>query len=197
MDEHVWRVPTLLGVMAVSALLLFAAVVMSAVLIRRRPSISMKAGIGVVLVLLAVFAAVVLRESARQLARSLDINLAYVEPGLLGYLAPMMFAAFAFAVGSIVLKGAWTTRRALLFYVWLVGFTVANVINRCSPGWCATIGFPFAWQSWGDAILTFGDGHIATWFEAIGQAVAVALNLSTFAAVAGLVTRASVLRRSA
>lgn len=41
MDEHVWRVPTLLGVMAVSAWLLFAAVVMSAVLIRRRPSVSM------------------------------------------------------------------------------------------------------------------------------------------------------------
>jgi len=40
-DEHVWRVPTLLGVMAVSAWLLFAAVVMSAVLIRRRPSVSM------------------------------------------------------------------------------------------------------------------------------------------------------------
>ena len=176
--------------MAASAVLLFAAVVMGAVVTRRRPTVSVRAGTGVVLVLLAVCAAIVLRSTAAQIARSLDISPAYIAPGLLGYLAPTMYAAFAFAVGNWTLRGGWAGRRALLFYVWLLGFTVANVINRCSPGWCEAIGFPFAWHSSSDSIVTFGDGDFSAWIAAIGQAVAAVLNLFTFVAVARVLTRA-------
>jgi len=192
MDADLWRVPTLLGVMAASALVLFAAGVLGADATRRRPSISVRAGTGVVLVLLAFGTAILLRATAAQVARSLDINLAYVAPGLLGYLAPVMFAAFAFGLGNWMLKGAWTSRRALLFYVWLLGFTVANVINRCSPGWCETIGFPFAWRSWSDSIITFGDGRLSTLMAAIGPVAGAAMNLFTFAVVARVLTRAGV-----
>ena len=196
MDGHVWRVPTLLGVMAASALLLFAAGVLGAAITRRRPSITVRVGTGVVVVLLAVGAAIVLSVTATQVARSLDISLAYVEPELPGYLAPGMFAAFAFAVGNWMLKGAWTSRRAQLFYAWLFGFTLANVINRCSPGWCETIGFPLAWRSWSDSIITFGDGHVSTWMAASGQILGAVVNLFTFAAVAGVLTRDGVWSRS-
>jgi hypothetical protein len=75
----------------------------------------------------------------------------------------------------------------LLFHVWLIGFTVANVINRCSPGWCETIGLPFPWRSWSDVIVDVGD--FSMWMAGITWVVAGVFNLVAFAAVAGALTR--------
>ncbi len=197
MNGHLWRIPTLFGVMAGSALLLFAAGVVRSAMTRRRRSISMRVGTGATLVILAISAAIAIRLTATQVAHSLGINLTQVEPGPLAYLVPVMFAAFAFALGNWVLNAAWTSRRALLFYLWLVGFTFANVINHCSPGWCTTIGFPFTWHSWSDATLTFADGNVITWMTAIGQVLGAVLNLLMFAAVASVLARVRVNGRSA
>jgi len=99
-----------------------------------------------------------------------------------------MFAAFAYAVARRTLQGAWTSRAAVLFYVWLMVFTAANIVNRCAPGWCETIGFPFAWRSWSDAIFEL-DGAWMGVLDRATETVAAALNLVTFAVVAGLLTR--------
>ena len=136
---YLWRIPTLLAVTAASALALFAAGVAGAHVVRRRPSFGVTAGTGMFLVLLAIGAALGLRATAAWIADSLDVDPVHVAPGRLGYLAPMLFAAFAFVLGNRMLRGQWTSRRALLFHVWLLGFTAANIINRCSPGWCETI----------------------------------------------------------
>ena len=167
MNGHVWRVPFFPAVMAGLALLLFTAGVMGAVVIRRNPSVPTRRGTATILVLLAIGSAIVLRTAATLIARSLDIDVADVEPGLLGYLVPMMFAALAFAVGNWMLEGAWTGRRAVLFYVCFVGFTMANAINRCSPGWCTSIGFPFTFHSESDAIITFGDAPVMASMPAV------------------------------
>jgi hypothetical protein len=142
MDGHVWRIPTLFGVMACSALLLFAAGVVGSVVTHRRHSAAFKLGTGALLVLLAVLTVIAVRATAVVIARSLEVSVIYVDPGPLGYVAPLTFAAFALAAGRRLLSEAWTGRRAVLFYGWLLGFTAANVVNRCSPGWCATVGFP-------------------------------------------------------
>ena len=113
------------------------------------------------------------------------------------YLAPVMFAAFAFAVGKRMLGGAWGGRRAVLFYGWLLGFTAANVVNRCSPGWCVTVGFPFTWYAWSDALLTFGNDGVGYFIDGIGKVVSAVLNLFTFVAVASLLMRVRVGGRSA
>jgi hypothetical protein len=197
MDGHVWRVPTLFGLMACSALLLFTAGVVRSVIIRRRPSAIYKVGTGAVLVLLAILTAVAIRATAALIARSLAINVTYVNPGPLGYLAPVLFAAFAFAVGKRMLGDAWAGRRALLFYGWLLGFTAANVVNRCSPGWCATVGFPFTWYAWSDVILTFGDDSFGNFIDAFGKPVSAVLNLFTFVAVATVLMRVRIRGRSA
>lgn len=196
MEPHVWRVPTLFGVMACSALLLFAAGVVASVVTRRRPSTIYRVGTAVVLVLLAILAAIMVRATAALLARSLEISVSYLDPGALGYLAPAIFAAFAFLVGQRMLGEAWVGRRALLFYVWLLGFTAANVVNRCSPGWCATVGFPLAWYVWSDALVTFGDDRFGNVIDTIGMVISAGVNLFTFAAVASVLTRGRFRARS-
>jgi ribosomal protein S18 acetylase RimI-like enzyme len=192
MDGHVWRIPTLFGVMAGSALLLFAAGVAGSVVTRRRHSATHKLATGAVLGLLAVLGGIAVRATAAMIARSLEIHVMYVDPGPLGYLAPIAFAAFAFAVAHRLFGEAWTGWRAVLFYGWLVGFTAANVLNRCSPGWCATVGFPFTWYASSDAILTLGDaglGYLIDRVEMIGRSIGAVLNLFVFVAVTVVVAR--------
>lgn len=184
-----WRVPTVLGVTAASALALFAAGVVGSHVWRRRPSVGGRAGTVMVLVLLAFGAAMGVSATAHQVARSLDVDPIHVAPGVLGYSSPALFAAFVFALGNWMLRGQWTTRRALLFYIWLLAFTVANVINRCSPGWCETIGLPLPWRSWSDYNITINDQHVSAVMEGIGAVIGGAVNLVTFAAVAGALTR--------
>jgi hypothetical protein len=88
-----------------------------------------------------------------------------------------------------LLDRRWTERRALLFYIWVAAFTALNVVNYCSPGWCETIGFPFAWRAWSDSILMLEDrdfGQVV--MEKVGPAVAALLDLFAFVTVARVVT---------
>jgi hypothetical protein len=142
-----------------------------------------------VLVLLAFGAAMGVSATAHHVAQSLDVDPVYVAPGVLGYLSPVLFAAFVFVLGNWMLRGHWTTRRALLFYIWLLAFTVANVINRCSPGWCETIGLPLPWRAWSDAMITINEDNVSAAMAGVGAVVGGVVNLLTFAAVAGVLTR--------
>jgi hypothetical protein len=196
MDGYIWRIPTVFGVMACFALVLFAAGVLASMIGRRHPSTTTKRTIAAVLVVLAIGVVVAVRWAASVVARSLEISVTHVDPGFAGYLTPMIFAAFAFAVGNWTLRGTWTGRQALLFYIWLLVFTSANVINRCSPGWCMTMGFPFVWNYWSDVILTFDGDYIVKWIAAIFRAIAAVLNLLIFGAIAGLLLGTQPLKRA-
>jgi len=194
MTADVGRVPTVLGVIASSALVLFAAVVVASIVVRARKSTTTTVLATAVLALLAGGAVVAIRATAWQVARAVPIDVAYVDPGLVGYLAPLLFAAFAFLTGERVLNRVWTNRRALLFCVWVTAFTALNVVNYCSPGWCATIGFPFPWLTWSDSILTFGDSSVMQTLAVTDNAAAVVaalLDLFVFVAVARLIGRNS------
>jgi hypothetical protein len=185
MDGHVWRVPTLVGIMACGALVLFAGAVVASNVTRRGASKVTRLAIAVVLALLAVVTGMAIRTAAWRFSRALDLDVAHVDPGPLGYLAPVMFATFAWMVGKRLLHHSWASRSALLYYVWLVAFTAVNTVNRCSPGWCTTVGFPFAWQSWSDAIFVPEHENVRAFLDAMG----VVLNLATFVAVAAVITR--------
>ncbi len=67
---------------------------------------------------------------------------------------------------------------------WVLIFTAANTIDRCSPGWCTTIGFPFPWQTWSDVLFDAGG------FGQVMDAVGGALDLLVFMGVAVVITRA-------
>jgi hypothetical protein len=177
MDWYVWRIPTVLAVMAGSMLLLFSAAVVASHACRQGRRVSV---VFVALGVLAILATVAIRSTAMLIARRLEIDETQIDPGPLGYLAPGMLAAFAYVVGRHTLRHAWTSRKAVAFYIWVVVFTLANIINRCTPGWCETIGFPFAWRSWSDAILEV-DWAWMDVFRRASEIAAVAGNLVTFA----------------
>ncbi len=195
---YIWRIPTLLGAMACSALVLFAAAVVLSVVTRGRNSVASKVVAFAVLGVLAVAAALVLRAIAASIARELGISFIYVAPGPPSYGGAVLYAAFAFAVGQRTLQGKWTGWRALLFYAWLLAFTAANVINYCAPGWCEIIGFPFPWRHWSDQLLEFGDSWTQFVTDAVGQGlklVAATVDLVTFTAVAHLLQHLRIARR--
>jgi hypothetical protein len=189
MDSYIWLVPKVFGVMAGAALVLFGAGVAGSVAIRRYRSWLSRIVTGTVLVLLAVAAGVAIRATVESVARALDINVKYLDPGPLGYIAPPAFAALALVVGKRVLKDQWSSGRAFLFYAWLVGFTLLNVVNRCTPGWCETIGFPLSWHYWSDEMVTMGDGGLEKLAHLIWVIVAVAVDLLTFVGVARLLQK--------
>ena len=184
MEWHVWRVPIVLGVMAAASLLLFAAAVMASMITRHR-STATKLAASALLSLLVIVAVIAIRSTAWAIALRLDISVTHVDPGPLGYLAPVMFAGVAWMVGQRVLHDWWPSRSALHYYAWVLAFTAANTVNQCQPGWCATIGFPFAWHSWSDAI--FNDDSFRPMMNGIGAA----LDLVAFVAVATLIARAA------
>ena len=184
MTPHVWRVPTVLGVIASSALVLFAAMVVGSLVIRARKSTATAA------LAIAILAVATIRRTAWQVARAFPVDVMHVNPGLVGYLAPLLFATFAFITGDRVLNRGWTNRRALLFGAWIIAFTALNVVNYCSPGWCQIIGFPFPWSTWSDSMLTFGDpSPVRAVIDRAAPAVAALLDLLAFVAVARLIGR--------
>jgi hypothetical protein len=184
MDDHIWRVPIVTGVMASSALLQFAAAVVASVLLRRQSSTLTRFVAVAIVGAPIVGGGIVLRAAVSWIARALQISAHHIDPGPLGYVAPSLFALVVWATGDRLLRGWWTSRAALLFYAWLLVFTAANTINYCQPGWCMTIGFPFAWHFWSDGILEGGPDFTRV-LEAIGGIV----DLIVFALVAWAVTR--------
>jgi hypothetical protein len=191
MTGHVWRVPTLLGIAACGALLLFAAGVAASIVVRRRSSTVSKLALVAPLGMLAIAIGLAIKATASAIARTLGISVTSIDPGPLGYIAPLMFAAFVWVVGRRLLHDSWTSRLALRYYAWLLVFTAINTVNRCSPGWCLTVGFPFTWHSWSDALLA--DDSLRAFMNAMGAV----LDLLTFVAVAALLTRVRVPRGSA
>jgi hypothetical protein len=183
--------------MACSALALFAAAVCASIITGKRRSIRATLISGGFIVLIAIAAAMALRMTAASIARSLGVRFEDFQPGPAAYIAPLVFAGFAFAVGRRMLHGTWTNLRAALFYLWLFVFTATNVVNRCSPGFCETIGFPFPWQYWSDDIFLGPDAWFWDVAALFGQLLAAGLNLATFVLVSQVLTRVRIRGRPA
>lgn len=184
MDWHVWRVPIVLGVMASASVLLFAAAVMASTITRHRSTATKLAAV-TLLSLLVIVTGIAIRSTVWATARRLDVSVTHVDPSPLGYLAPVMFAGFVWMVGQRLFHDWRPSRSALLYYAWVLLFTASNTVNRCQPGWCATIGFPFAWQSWSDVILNDDS------FRPMMNGLGAVLDLVAFVAVAMLIARAA------
>jgi hypothetical protein len=171
-------------VIACAASLQFAGGVCVAVMLRRqRSSVAIVIAI-LMLVALIGASGIALRAAATELARHLQVGVVHVDPGAAAYLAPPLFALFAWVTGNYLLRGAWTSRPAVTFYTWLLVFTAANTINYCSPGWCTTLGFPLPWRNWSDAILG-GFESLDRALEVVGGVV----DLTAFVLVAWVATR--------
>jgi hypothetical protein len=190
MNLEFWRVPTILGVMACSALTLFAAAVFVSIVIRRGTSRGTTAVLIAALGCLTIGGAAAIRATSLSIARALEVDVKYVDPGPAGYIAPLVFAAFLLVVGEWLLGRRWRDRRAALYCACVLAFTALNVVNYCPSGWCETIGFPFAWREWSDAMLVFEAPDIVqVLMESVGPAVAALVDLCVFVGVARVLTR--------
>jgi hypothetical protein len=156
MRDHLGPMSTIAAAIAVGALLFFGGLVAAAAARQRlSPPRGHDATI-LAVVSMSVVAAVVLRLSAAYVAAQVGVDRVLVQPTALAYLVPLAVGAFVFAVGAWVLDGAWAATRAWRYYIWLVAFAFANVINWCSPGWCLTLGFPVPWYSSSDSVINLG-----------------------------------------
>jgi hypothetical protein len=108
MEGYIWRVPMEEGVMACSALALFAAIVCASNITVRRRSIGATLISGGFIALIALAGAVALRMTSATIARSLGVRFEDFQPGPAAHIAPLVFAGFAFAVGKHMLQGTWT-----------------------------------------------------------------------------------------
>ena len=181
MYGYLWRFPTLYALMALFCLAYFGLAVAAAVRHRRTaPWVFIAA-----LALLFAGNVMAVDETSALIARALRVRKEHVDPGILGTVAPIAFAAFAFAVGAISLRRRWLESSACRFYVWLAVFVAANILDRCSPGWCSTIGLPFAWDSWSDSM--WGD---QSW-RWLRHSVAAVANMVCFVVVAVVLSKPS------
>ena len=46
-------------------------------------------------------------------------------------------------------------RVAVGLWAWVAFAGVLNTVNKCSPGWCGSYGFPVPFYSWSDAVISF------------------------------------------
>ena len=103
---------------------------------------------------------------------------------------------FLLPPGAVALLAAWPLVRrhtaghagiAVGLWGWVAFDGVFNTVNKCTPGWCASYGFPLRFYSWTDAILSFNG-----WSPAPFQPAALVIDVLVF-----LVPFLMVLRRAA
>jgi hypothetical protein len=97
---------------------------------------------------------------------------------------PNLIAPVALAVLSaspIILRGSQASLRVVLgLWAWAAFWGVFNTLNKCSPGWCGSYGFPLPFFSWSDAVVTFNDQTSPEPFSSIAFAIDVAVLISPF-----------------
>ena len=82
------------------------AAVIGSMVIRRRNALATTVAVIASVGVLATVPAIGMRMTAARIAESAGIDVMYIDPGVAGYFAPPLFAAFAFLVGDRVLDDA-------------------------------------------------------------------------------------------
>ncbi|MBV9492863.1 MAG: hypothetical protein JOZ54_01355 [Acidobacteria bacterium] len=86
----------------------------------------------------------------------------YVDLSFVVLYGPAVAVAVLFAIGRFAFPGG---RGRLAFAFVAFGFALVNVMNWCSPGWCESFGFPFAYSWRSDAILIFNGENLSAGFS--------------------------------
>jgi len=98
------------------------------------------------------------------------------------FILPLVSAVLLVAADHFLFRENATKWRAYFLFT-TFGLAFLNLVNWCSPGWCARFGFPFPYSWWSDSIMvingvTFGAGTSRTAAVAdLGVLVAVTILL--------------------
>jgi hypothetical protein len=116
---------------------------------------------------------------------------AHYSPHL--FLAPAVLVTILFATSRLLFRrrGAENIRwRRLLFWLTAFAFTLLNIANWCSPGWCERFGFPLSYSWRSDAIVIMNGENLTAGYSLI----ALVANIAVFCLAVGALAFSS--RRS-
>jgi hypothetical protein len=143
-------------------------------------------GIAVVAAILSPF--VVHAITAHELGRMAKLGV-YIHYSPYLYLSPAFVVTLLFGISRLLFprRGATSVFRwRLKFWVVAFAFTLLNIANWCSPGWCERFGFPFPYSWWSDAIIVMNGKNLT----AGTSLVAFGANISVFFLVIAALGRA-------
>jgi len=103
------------------------------------------------------------------------------------FLAPAFLVAVLFAISQFAFpRGRANTARHWNLGFWLIAFvfTVLNIANWCSPGWCERFGFPFPYSWWSDAIMIINGENLTAGHSLIAFLTNILVFLFVVAALA-------------
>jgi hypothetical protein len=183
---YVWRIP----------LPLFAALVASAALacvwiaiasLYRRVQIVVVRG---VLLSIAVVAAIlsplfVHSITGNELERMAKLGV-YIHCSPYLYLAPASAVTSLFFGSRLLFPRRGTTsvfRWRLRLWLIAFAFTILNIVNWCSPGWCERFGFPFPDSWWSDAIIVMNGKNLTAGTSLIAFGADISVFLLAVAAL--------------
>jgi len=176
---YVWRIPLpFFGALVASASL--ALVWLGVATLRRRAQSVIVRGL---LLSVAVIAAilspglvdVIIRD---ELERMSGLGV-YVHYSPYIFLAPTFLVALLFGISQFAFprRGAESAYGwHLKFWLIALAFTILNLANWCSPGWCERFGFPFPYSWWSDAIIIMNGENLTAGLSLL----ALAANITVF-----------------
>ena len=87
----------------------------------------------------------------------------YIHYSTYIFLSPAFLVVLLFWISRLIFprRGSESSYRwHLKFWLTAFAFTVLNIANWCSPGWCERFGFPFPYSWWSDAIISMNGENL-------------------------------------
>ena len=184
---YIWRIPLPLFGALVASISLALVWIAVASLRRRAKSIVARA-----ILLSAAVVATILSPlmvhliTADELERMVKLGV-YIHYSPHIFLAPAFLVALLFGISQLAFpRGGTNPVHSWHLKFWLIAlvFTVLNVANWCSPGWCERFGFPFPYSWWSDAIIIMNGENLTAGFSFM----AVLANVSLFLLVVAVLS---------
>lgn len=189
---YIWRLP-LISFAALLAFIAVAALWEILAFCRRRcdsdvlRGVLFGAGIAGALLSPLLVHAVAAPELRHLAARGVDTHYSWVF-----YAAPFLAAATLFYGPRRLIQPLAPQRHRTVAVFWstAVTFTLLNLANWCSPGWCAHFGFPFRYSWWSDAIVILNGVNLSAGTSLLALLGNVACAVAVTALAAHLAGRA-------
>jgi hypothetical protein len=186
---YVWRIPLPLFAALVASTALACVWIGIASLRRRAQTIVVRGillSIAVVAAILSPFLVHSITGNELETMAKLGVYVHY-SPYL--YLAPASVVTLLFGISRLLFPRRGTTsvfRWRLKFGLISFVFTILNIANWCSPGWCERFGFPFPYSWWSDAIIVMNGKNLT----AGTSLIAFVANISVFLLIVAALGRA-------
>lgn len=186
---YVWRIPVPLFAGLVASTGLACVLVGIASLLRHVHIVVVRGVLFSVAVVAAILSPFLVHAiTGSELQRMAELGV-YIHYSSYLYLAPAFVVTVLFVIDRLLFPRRGTSpviRWRMKLWLAALAFTLLNVANWCSPGWCERFGFPFRYSWWSDAIIVMNGKSIT----AGTSRIAFVANISVFLLVVAALGRA-------